>query len=370
MLHSKLGASSAKRWMNCPGSLRMIEKSPPQQESKYAAEGTAAHELAEIALKKGWNPSGAIGKEIAGFTVTEEMADAVAVYVDYVVITSGDSKILIEEKFDLSHIYEGMFGTNDACSGKDYETLHVFDYKHGAGVPVEAENNPQLLYYAIGASKNRRFKTVKMHIVQPRAIHPEGPIRTLEVPFEYLHEFSVELKKAGIRTQEPDAYLAAGEWCRFCPALGLCPEVHRKTSELAKTDFADPHLPPAETLSNEQLSEVINHETLIKNFLDDVKKQAYAKLMSGEKIEGLKLVRKRGSRKWKDEPQLMDVLKRDGMLEDAFTTKLKTPAQLEKTHGKEFVKQFVDSIQGDITLATENDKRKAVNPDPALDFRQ
>jgi hypothetical protein len=171
--HSRFSASGSAKWFLCAGSIE-AESGLPNKSSIYADEGTAAHELAEICLTMGERASSWVGKQLPdnnAVTVTQEMADYVQVYVDYVKSKKG--MVLVEQYVDFSHVAPDGFGTCDALvMGND--TLHVIDLKYGKGVRVDAENNTQALLYAIGAISNHSwmaFKTIVITIVQPRLDH-------------------------------------------------------------------------------------------------------------------------------------------------------------------------------------------------------
>ena len=160
--HAVLSASGSDRWMNCPGSIRLEALAPPESESPYAAWGTQGHEYAEQVLRK--------QKTVA--ELPEEFQEVVQKYVDYVLALGGT--LFIEHRFDLSWLHPNMFGTCDAIVIVG-NVMHVVDLKTGQGVKVDAENNTQLLYYALGAYHDYGYlwdiKTIKLHIVQPRIYH-------------------------------------------------------------------------------------------------------------------------------------------------------------------------------------------------------
>lgn len=214
--HSKIGASSMSRWSKCPGSIRLCEGTP-NIESRYAAEGTRAHELAAGILEDPSNLA-TLGPS--------PMLDAVMVYVDFVRKESEGHTLFIEKRFDLSSLHEGLFGTADAIIYReDTKHLIVADYKHGEGVPVEVENNSQLMYYGLGAllSLGLPCETVELVVVQPRCAHDRGPIRRWQIQSVELLSFSADLVEFAKRTQDPDAPLVPGEQCQFCPAKFFCP---------------------------------------------------------------------------------------------------------------------------------------------------
>lgn len=200
--HAVLSASSSHRWLACPGSINMCKGIPPTT-SSYADEGTAAHALAEICLGNKVDKAATYvgrpmytdgkGKE---YIVTSEMAEAVQVYLDTIrqdMLDLGGGELFIERKFQLDWLYEGMFGRNDAMVAEPFGILRVYDYKHGAGVAVEVENNPQLMYYGLGAVRDEKvagaYEEIELVVIQPRAIHPDGPVRRCRMSVDILLEW-------------------------------------------------------------------------------------------------------------------------------------------------------------------------------------
>ena len=186
MTHKKFSASAMKRIIGCPASVKECETAPPSKSSKYAEEGTYAHSVAEAILKG--EPHDC---------KDEGMLAYVKLYTDYVLEQSAGKSLLIEQKFALDFIHKDLGGTNDACIIDPFNTLEIVDLKYGAGVPVEVEDNPQLLTYAVGALWNEslgrlddEFQKVIVTIVQPRCIHEDGPIRSKEYSFQEVEEFS------------------------------------------------------------------------------------------------------------------------------------------------------------------------------------
>lgn len=221
--HSPIGASGAHRWMNCPGSVKLSAKLPPQPTSPKAEEGTAAHFLAEEVFKSQGKAHDFLGKMFNGFKVTRPMAKHVQQYVDYVLRVKNDveGEIFFEKRFHLTHLHPLLFGTCDAIVFKD-DQLHVFDFKFGKSIAVEAESNEQMLFYALGALDLGDFKKIKLHIVQPRAKHSKGPFRTWDTDIDFLLKFSETLKEKAILTQADKSPLITGAWCQWCPAEMIC----------------------------------------------------------------------------------------------------------------------------------------------------
>ena len=208
MAHSRIGASSSERWMACPKSPAMSD-GVTRKSSEYAMEGTAAHSVAEHFLnmwvKDGDKPKAypslfaKVTVEDKTFEVTDEMADAVQVYLDTIYADAelfGQEKILIEHRFALPKIHPDLYGTNDCCLYTETQSVIVYDYKHGAGKVVDAVENPQLMIYALGAlNEFPDATTVEMVIVQPRAKHPDGPVRRYTMGVDDLKAWGDEVLK-------------------------------------------------------------------------------------------------------------------------------------------------------------------------------
>lgn len=375
-LHSTLGASSAHRWMACPGSVKLCLTAPPQKDSEYAAEGTFAHLYGEFLLRR---ESGSVFKE----PVTKEMADAVNVYVAVVRKDQDEikGKLEVEKRIDLSSLNRLMFGTNDALVYARWSKLIVYDYKHGKGIPVDVEDNVQLLFYALGAYielQHMEFSEIEMVIVQPRADHPDGPVRRWTVPVSYITQFADQLKKAADATQREDAPLVPGsKQCRWCPAFPICPAAAKQASLIAAADFAEPvekQLKKPEELTPEQLKMVLDNAGFLDSWLRAVEQYAEDQLKAGHAIPGYKLVKKRSTRKWISEE---DVIK---TLEPKFGKKIYSdpevlsPAQMEKMIGKKeggqtIVETLSETPDTGVVLAQESDKRPAMAAPALTDFQ-
>lgn len=372
--HSKIGASGAYRWMACPGSVRLCD-GIANRSSIYAAEGHAAHAVAEYCLRESPTDSRAdalVGQTFEGFIVTPEMAEAVNVYLDACNIDfqPGD-EIEIEVKFDLKEIHTGLYGTADRVRYRpSTQSLRITDYKHGAGVPVEVEWNPQLLYYAVGAAwrlGNRGVKTIELQIVQPRCPHPDGPIRMWSIEVVDLLEFVEDLRLAALRTEDPNAPLNPGDHCRWCPAAGFCPALAAKvTTQVAQAyGTALPYNPG-------DLAEALEQLPMVKQWVKSIEAFAYEEALAGRVPPGHKLVEKRATRKWRDDEATIAMLDVLGMKEeDIFEPrKLRSPAQIEERYGKKYkneLKELITSETAGTTLVPLSDRRPAVARSTATD---
>ena len=333
--HSRVSASSCERWWNCPGSVQEAAKYP-QITSEYAREGTAAHKLAEMCLDGVLTPFEAIGTEVCGVTITEAMAEAVHVYLDVIDEDLAKYKLTrrdlqIERKFHLAHIHPDAYGTNDANLPVFLTKVIVYDFKYGSGIAVDAEDNKQGLYYALGAAKEGDYTEIEVVIVQPRAIHKEGPVRRWTVPMDDLVAFAKELRKHIEATEGAKAPLVCGEWCKktFCPALVGCKEARKAMEKAALVAFdgpADVVVPKPESLSLGQIQRLLSMAPIIDAYLKSVESYALEVVNRGEKIPGFKLVAKRSNRKWKDEDA---VVKKFGKTAIRVIEEVLSPSQLE-----------------------------------------
>lgn len=384
--HSTIGASSCERWWNCPGSVALVATMPPQKPSAYAEEGTDAHALAELCLKEGKDPiagkyfgrviSDALAKSVE---ITAEMADAVQIYLNVIRedmhnygVSAKDLKV--EHKFHLSHVDPDAFGTNDANLPVFLTKLIVYDLKYGQGVAVEAEENKQAMYYALGAVQGEYYEEIEVVIVQPRAIHKDGPVRRWTITRAQLQEFEDELKLKIQETKKKDAPLCPGNWCRktFCPAMARCPAIKQEVESAAMIAFddykEDPKPLSAEVMSDEQLTRVLHAMPRIEQWLKEVYAFAEAKANRGEKVPGFKLVRGReGNRKWKDETEVALAFG-----DTCYEKVVMSPSKLEKIikdkEAKSLINKLTSRAEAKTTLVPDSDPREEVQPNASLAF--
>lgn len=359
--HSLNGPSSFSRRIACPGSAR-LERDLPSESSHYAAEGTAAHALAEKCLLTKKKPSVYIGEMFEGFEATQEMIDAVNVYTNHCSeFLLGEH--LVERKLDLPFLGKGTKGTADFIAVKD-GILHVIDYKHGQGVPVEAVGNIQGLCYGLGATKmfdKHDWCKLRITIVQPRAPHPEGPIRSWDVPRYETLDYMMEFLAAAKATERDDAPLSVGDHCRFCKAKPTCPAQKKFAQEALQMDFGDVTSKPVpiEFLSEDEIIDLVfNKIKLIEQWCQSVKDYAQNQAEHGTPLRGTKLVHTRQSRIWSDTEIAEKVF---GNFDGAYERKFKSVAQIEKLVGKkrfvELSANLVDKKATGVTLVRESDPR-------------
>lgn len=366
--HSHLSASSAHRWFNCPGSVGLSKLMPPQPSSPYAEEGTLAHAWLEYKLHKSL-----LAKEIekpAG-ELTDEMEEAIDVAVNYIgdkFMFATEESVLIEGRFDLSYIHEGMFGTADFSGLTPEGDLYVVDYKHGKGVVVDIEDNKQLLFYAVGAVNHFDVAAdvkVTMVIIQPRAMGKA--IKEWTITAGEIHDWTNILIEKAKEADQDNAPLKAGQWCKWCPAQSKCPamakDMFSSVARIPVSEIKRRELPKPELLSKEDLINIIGKKDIIESWLEACYGYLQGAAVAGETIPGYKLVQRTGHRKWSNNEE---VIKEFGSLgDDIYVIKpkeLKSPAQLEKLKGidKKSIAALAFTPNLGVTLVPEEDKREAV----------
>lgn len=356
--HSPLGASGAERWMNCPGSNVLVKtlNLPPSDESDFAAEGTAAHEAAAHCILNKLDTWEIVGEKFYGIEITAEMAEHIQVYVDYANSLRAGQKSSWWCEFHISDDLHPLFyGTVDFGNLIDQQ-LEIVDFKFGAGILVEPEHNPQLMYYAYGLLQHQPgARRVKLTIVQPRAWHPEAVIRSWECDADYISEWGEKTLLPAMQAAEVDETLDAGAWCRFCPAKLACPLLYGLFKAAANIN---PKV--IVNLSDEAAGRDYKLREAVKFYLKAQEDDMLKRLLAGRAIAEAKLVNKKADRVLKDGAEAAF---KETFGDEAYTTPmLKSPAQLEALgpKAKLLVKEFAYMPQTGYTVALADDRRQAV----------
>ena len=376
--HARLSASSAARWLNCPPSAMLAEQFPDTG-SKYAAAGTLAHSIAELKARKHFlepmsartfnarmkklkaDPSYDSGMDAATDAYLDELKRISMLYDELPFVA-------LEVRVDYSHIAPEGYGTAD-CVMIAGEDIHIVDYKNGAGVPVEAERNPQLMLYALGALKvyepifGDSLKTICLHIVQPNA----GGCKQWALPATELHAWGAGLVETAEKAYNGEGEYNPGPWCddHFCPARATC--MARAKKMLGLTATAEEKPDPA-LIDDDELGQVLAQAESLQKWVKALQDHAFNRAMAGNRIGGYKLVEGRRSREWKDQTQAFLTMIHERSIPEALLWERKpvTVAALEKSLGKaqfrEAAEDLVETLPGKPALVPESDRRPEWTP--------
>ena len=373
--HALLSASSSHRWLQCTGAPR-LEATFPDTTSEYAKEGTLAHELCELKLKK-YTTVMAKGTYTRAYNKIKknelwapEMDETTDVYLEYIKSIMLSYKVapvvVIEKCVDFSQYVPEGFGTAD-CIILAGDTLHIIDYKHGKGVVVDADHNPQMMLYALGAMHDYsllyKFNTIKMTIVQPRV----NNISEFEMSSDDIRKWGEEV----VAPKAKEAYemeghtFEAGAWCGFCRAKAQCRTRCEHFDAMHVFTNQDPRL-----ISLEELGTYLEHGKDIESWYKDIKEYALSESLAGAEVPVWKAVEGRGSRAFQDGDTAIQTLINGGVDESIlYERKVLTLAQIEKAIGKkefnELVGDQVVKNPGKPTLVVDTDKRPRITNQPS-----
>ena len=369
--HAFLSASASHRWLNCPPSAKLSE-GIPDKSSPYAQEGTDCHALCAYLVEK------ALGRKTEDPTESltyynAEMQSCAEEYCSYVMEQleaakkyCTDPMVFIEQRLDFSRYVENGFGTGDCIIVAD-QVLQIIDYKHGLGILVEAEQNSQMMCYALGALEAfddlYDIDRITMTIFQPR----RDNISTWSCSKKDLLSWAEEvLKPTAALAYEGKGEFKAGGHCQFCNAKATCRKRAEYNLELAKYDFAMP-----DTLNEMEIAAILPKIDQLISWGNDLKDYALVQAQAGTHYEGFKVVEGRSNRKYTDEDQVASTVSAAGF--DPYEKKLLGVTAMSSLLGK---KKFEDLLGGLIykppgkpTLVPESDKRPAMNT-AADDFQE
>lgn len=371
MAHAILSASGASRWLACTPSAR-LEEQFPDSTSEYAKEGTLAHEVCELKVRKNLieqMPTRTYNTKLKKLKENElwqdemdKFTDAYLEYIQELVHSySCSPAVMVEKKVDFSQYVPEGFGTAD-CIVIAEGTMHIIDFKYGKGVAVSAENNPQMKLYALGAyleySMLYPIEKIKMAIVQPRL---ENEASESEIFVAELMDWAENVvKPLAEKAYKGEGTYIAGSHCRFCRAKATCRERARMNLEASKFEMRAGAL-----LSDTEVGEALKIAQDLAKWAEDLKEYALTESLKGKIISGWKAVEGRSVRAFKDTDLAIKTIVDSGIDEALlYERKQLTLAQIEKLLGakqfKELVGELVEKAPGKPTLVLETDKREKI----------
>jgi hypothetical protein len=364
--HALLSASSSHRWLHCPPSARLEEKLP-ESKSDFAEEGSLAHEIAELKLRKyciepmrARTFNSRIKKFKENPLFQEEMLKHTDAYLDYIAgVLHGFSSppyVAAEKRIDYSAYAPEGFGTGD-CIILGGNILHIIDFKYGKGVQVSAKDNPQMMLYALGAYTEFSFlypiDTVKMTIIQPRLDN----ISENNMSIEELLNWGESIKPIAHQAFNGEGEYISGEHCKFCRAKALCRE---RTDRYMSLEVFNKMKPPL--ILNEEVGQILERAQDLAAWVKNLEEYALSQCLQGNEVPGWKVVEGRATRQFTNQDEAFKTLVANGIEETMlYERKPLTLTETEKLVGKakfkELLNPFVSIPQGKPTLALVSDKR-------------
>ena len=361
--HAILSASSSHRWLHCLPSAR-LELEFENTNGEAAKEGTAAHALSEHKLKKALRIR---SKRPTSEYDSDEMEECTDDYVAFIMEqvelarkSYTDPIVLIEQRLDFSCYVPDGFGTGDCVIISD-DRLHIVDFKYGMGVLVDAEDNPQMKLYALGAleiyDSLYDIKEISMTIFQPRREN----VSTWTVPVEELKAWAEEeLKPKAAKAYQGEGEYMPGPWCTFCRASTRCRARADENLKLAQMEFKMPPL-----LTDSEIEEVLTILPDLTKWANEITAYATdAAVNHGKEWHGFKVVEGRSVRKYKDENAVAEKAVISGY-KDIYRKSLIPMTEMQKLMGKTKFEEILGNLiykpPGKPTLVPNSDKRPAMN---------
>jgi hypothetical protein len=359
MSHSNIvGGSTAKRVINCPGSVALCQKVPPKPSSKYADEGTLLHNVMAEMLGSDKELRHVLDMEYNGIKLTGDLIDEkVRPALDAINEIDPDAQLefAVEQTVSFGDLIPGVFGSCDLI-GRIGDRAIILDWKFGDGVAVEAEENPQLLFYTAAAIRTPALEWVFKDAKEIECIIVQPPkVKRWVTSFDRVRQFERELTYAVKQSAKPDAPLKIGDHCRWCAAKPICPLMTGAVDRATQTQIKE--------LDVTQLGDMLQRADVLEDWISDLRALALQVLESGNPVPGYKLVQKRATRQWKDEESAKQALLKHLSMTDVMETYLISPAQAEKKLKKLKLPMPDDqiiSVSSGTTLAPESDPRPAV----------
>ena len=360
MQHSNIvGGSTAKRVIACPASVKLVQQIPSKDiPNEHADRGTLLHNVIADVLEFNEAPEKYLGTKYNDQVLTEELIDekiTVALAALEEIDPTNVMAFKIETRVGFGDFLPGVFGSTDLL-GRIGKRAIVLDWKFGDGVLVSAEENEQLLFYAAAAMRTEESKwifegadEIECIIVQPPEIR-----RWVTTP-QRVALFEQELRRAVHESHSEAASMAAGDHCRWCAAKPICPKMTGQVERVLQTKL--------QALPIDQIAIQLEQADTIESYIKDLRTLATQMLEHGVRVPGFKLVAKRGTRQWTSEDAVDAWVDANGLTKEAYESKLRSPAQMEKVlkkYKKELPSELVVSISSGSTLAADSDSRPAV----------
>ena len=359
MKHSKIvGGSTAKRVINCPGSVALVDKMPPQPSSSYADEGTLLHDVMAklVDYGDGADPQEMLGATYKDAVLTQDLLDrkilpALAALDE--IDPSGEMTYAVESRVGFGDFLPNVFGSTDLL-GIIGDRAVVLDWKFGDGVAVEAKENEQLMFYAAAAARTKATAWAFVDALEVELIIVQPPyIRRWSTTMERINQFEQTLLSAVKASQHDDAPLKVGDHCRWCAAKPVCPLM---------TGAADRALvAKLDALPVDQIAHYLDQVPLLEGFIKDLQQLAHGLLEEGKPVPGYKLVNKRATRSWLDADKAAAWLTAAGA--EPYEEKIISPAAAEKLLKGAKIglpADLVTAVSSGSTLVAESDPRPAV----------
>jgi hypothetical protein len=360
MQHSNIvGGSTAKRVINCPGSVALVQKMPPKPSSKYADEGTLLHNVMAELIMSEEPPEYYIGTryedQILTFELVEEKILPALRALD-VIDPEHKMEIEAETRVGFGDLLPGVFGSTDLI-GRLGNRAVVLDWKFGDGVMVEVEENPQLMFYAAAAMRTPEAQWAFEGVTEIECVIVQPPeVRRWVTTPERIAKFELELVQAVKQAEKPDAKLTVGDHCRWCAAKPICPKMTGAVDRALKVQL--------DNLDAPKISAYLKNADMLEDWIKDLRALALQMLESGAKLPEYKLVAKRAIRSWSDEEKAKVALFAYGLTEsEVMETTVVSPAKAEKALKKRKIglpEDLVVAISSGNTLASVDDPRPEV----------
>jgi hypothetical protein len=354
MQHSSIvGGSTAKRVINCPGSVALVAKMPPQPENKYMAEGTMLHSCMDAILT---DDEFDVKAARAKHKLTDEQTEKLEFCLKALDEIDPENRLVYQTEVNISFgdFLPGVFGNCDLM-GRIGTKGVILDWKFGDGVAVDATENPQLMFYACAAMRShpeffKGVKEIEMIIVQPPAI------KRWTTDLMRLRQFELELKAAVQSAQSGNAPLTIGDHCRWCTGKPICPKMNGAAERALATKL--------DALPADQLGQALVMADKLEEYIADLRALAFDRLENGMPVPGYKLVAKRATRQWANEDKAAMALANLGLeAHEMHRSELLSPAQMEKVLKKRKVAlpdDLVVAVSSGNTIAPQDDPRPAV----------